>query len=158
MARPSSIEVSPFRKEIEDFIKEGKPDLFIETWLTKKGAKITRQTIAKYRTGPFNVTEVTRQKYADEQTKKRLNSAADEQIDDLKIIDDIVSQVDPKVMKDMLPKDQIKSIPQLLTVKYKILGVIDENKPVNINIHGAEFDQIMDKGLEELEDDNDVED
>jgi hypothetical protein len=137
MARPSAIEVSPFRKEIEEMIKEGKPDLYIASWLKEKEAPITRQTISKYRNNQFNITEDTRRKYAEQQTKERLSDASDLQINDLKIIDEIVSQVDPEVMKDMMPKDQIKAIPQLLNTKYKILGVIDGNKEINVKVDGS---------------------
>lgn len=134
VGRPSAVEKSPFRKEIEEMIKEGKPDQFISDWLKDHKAPISRQTINNYKNTKFNVPLKARKKYNERQSKKRLNQAVDEQVNDIEKIDSLVAEVDPGVMKDMLPKDQVRSVAQLLNTKYKILGVIDDGKPVNVKV------------------------
>lgn len=143
--RPGAVEKSVYRKEIEEMIQEGKPDQFISDWLKGKGAPISRQTINKYRNTKFNITLKAREKYNEEQSRKRLDEAVDEQVDDIKKIDSIIAQVDPDIVRDMDPKDQVRSVSQLLNTKYKILGVIRDDKPVTVNLN-----LVKEKGLERL--------
>lgn len=132
--RPNAVEISPYRKEIEEMLKEGKPDTFIAEWLKDKGHPISRQTINSYKNNKFNITLEAAKKYYERQRKKRLDEAAEEQVDDIEKIDEFIINVPPETIRDMDPKDQVRAVINFLKTKYQILGVIDQSKHVNVKV------------------------
>lgn len=158
--RPNAVLNSPYRKEIEEFLRENKPLTFIEKWLKDQGSPISRPTLTKYKKEDFNISLEAQRKYNEKQSKQRLDEASDEQVDDIELIDEILSNVDPKIIIKMLPKDQIQSVAKLLNTKYKILGVIDDGETdVNININNNEpkkFNDILKTRVEKAKTDKDV--
>lgn len=149
MARPSAVEVSPYREEIEEMIKEGKKDTDISKWTKQKGAYISRQAINGYRNNKFNITEKARRKYQDKKSKERLENAADEQVSDIEkidkdcnVIDTWLAEIDPSIMEDMDEKEIAKLFNQLLKTKdqkiktkYQILGVIKDGSDVSVYVN-----------------------
>lgn len=136
--RPNAVEISPYRKEIEEMLKEGKPDTFIAEWLKNKGSPISRQTINSYKNNKFNITLEAAKKYNERQSKKRLDEAAEEQADDVELIDQFIREVDPGVINELDPKDRVQAVNRFLRTKYRILGVIGP-VDVNINVSGNEI-------------------
>lgn len=149
MARPSAVEVSPYREEIEEMIKKGEKDGDISNWTKKKGAYISRQAINGYRNNKFNITEKARQKYREKKSKERLNNAADEQVSDIEkidqdcdLIDTWLEEIDPSILEDMDEKEIAKLFNQLLKTKdqkiktkYQILGVIKDGSDVSVYVN-----------------------
>ncbi|KAF5059397.1 hypothetical protein DSECCO2_336310 [anaerobic digester metagenome] len=146
MGRPSAVESSPYQKEIEEMIKEGKPDTDIADWLKKKGTPISRQTINNYKNKKFNITLAARKKYNEKKSKERLDDAADEQVRDIEkidedcdLIDTFLDEIDPSIIEDMDEKDiarllnnLLKTKDQKLRTKYQILGIIKETSDVTV--------------------------
>ncbi|WP_321422778.1 hypothetical protein [uncultured Methanobacterium sp.] len=146
MGRPNAVESSPYRKEIEEMIKEGKPDTDIANWLKKKEAPISRQTINNYKNKKFNITLAARKKYQEKKSKERLDGAADEQVRDIEkidedcdLIDTFINEIDPSIIEDMNEKDVarllnnlLKTKDQKLRTKYQILGIIKETSDVTV--------------------------
>lgn len=134
--RPGAVENSPYRKEIEEMLTEGKPDTDIAHFLKEKGHPISRQTINTYKNTKFNIPVEVRKEYNKRQSKKRLNKAKDKQVNDLEWIDKFLGSIDPEnLKKGMEAKDQAAAANKFLNTKYKILGVIDTNKQVNVNVN-----------------------
>jgi hypothetical protein len=149
MARPSAVEVSPYREKIEEMIKEGKKDTDISKWTKQNGAYISRQAINGYRNNKFNITEKARRKYQDKKSKERLENAADEQVSDIEkidkdcdLIDNWLAEIDPSILEDMDEKEIAKLFNQLLKTKdqkiktkYQILGVIKDGSDVSVYVN-----------------------
>lgn len=132
MARPNAVLSSPYQKEIEEFILEGKPNSFIAEWLKKKEAPISAHALGRYRNNEFNVQVKAREKYNAQKSKERLEKGSDEIVDDIEYIDTFLSEIDPSILSEVLAKDQVNLIPKLLTTKYKILGQINDGPTVNV--------------------------
>jgi len=137
MARPNAVLSSPYLKEIEEFIKEGKPDTYISKWLKKHDAYISNKTIGNYRNKEFNIQITAQQKYNEKKSKERLNKASDEVVSDLEKIDMITALIEPDVIDELSEKDQLYIFDKLLNTKYKILGVIDEGVKVETNLNNT---------------------
>ena len=149
MARPSAVEISPYREEIEEMIKNGKKDTDISAWTKKKGAYISRQAINGYRNNKFNITEKARQKYQEKKSKERLENAADEQVSDIEkidndcdLIDTWLNEIDVSILTEMDEKDiarllnnLLKTKDQKFRTKYQILGVIKDGSDVSVYVN-----------------------
>lgn len=146
MARPNAVLSSPYQKEIEEFIKEGKPDTYISKWLKKHDAYISNKTIGNYRNNAFNIQVTAQQKYNEKKSKERLDKASDEVVSDLEKIDLITALIEPGIIDKLTEKEQLYIFDKLLNTKYKILGVIDEGVKVenNINNTNVAVDEIND--------------
>jgi hypothetical protein len=62
---------SPFRKEIEDMILEGKSSRFISKWLEERDEHISHTAINGYRNGPFNIKDEAIKEHNENQSKQR---------------------------------------------------------------------------------------
>lgn len=89
--RPSAVEISPYREEIEEMLREGKSPDFIESWLKTVNAPISRSAIYRYKKDKFNIQAEAVKKYNDEKSKERLDVASDDLVDDLKYLDNIIN-------------------------------------------------------------------
>jgi hypothetical protein len=150
---------SPFLKEIEEMLQEGKSDQYIEDWLDEKGARISRVTINKYKLKHFNVSKEAAKKYNKKESKKRLDNASDKIVSDLEFLDkvkDVASKVKVEVDDDTKPIDIVKVGIQAVKTKNEILKAGEDEKPVQVNIYLDEFDRIMDDGLDDLENPDDI--
>jgi hypothetical protein len=160
MARPNAIKTSPFRKEIEELLLEGKPFSFIISFLKKNGQSISESTLRRYR-DEFDPHQEAVEEYIEEKSIERFDTAKKDIISDLHFCDNLV-EIANKVGLEVDNDNKITKLDinklglQAIKTKHDIIK--DEPTPVTVNIHGVEFDQIMDKGLEELEDDNDEKD
>jgi hypothetical protein len=92
--RPSAVEKSPYKKEIEEMITEGKPDTYIVEWLKDNGAPISRPTINKYRNKDFNFKAEAVKEYQKQESKKRFNKAKNKIVSDLNFLDGIIETAD----------------------------------------------------------------
>lgn len=144
-----AIKTSPFRKEIEEMIIEGKSSRYISKWLDDNGVSISHTAINNYRNNGFNVKYEAAKKYREKQSQKRKEKAVNKQVDDIDKIDDIIARIDPSIVKELEPKEQIKAVPQLLKTKYQILRVIDETPQVDVKVD-VNNDQIPDHLIGEV--------
>jgi hypothetical protein len=55
-------------------------------------------------------------------------------VDDIEKIDQFIEEVDPSVINELDPKDQVRNVNNLLRTKYQILGVIDDGTDVNVTL------------------------
>ena len=55
-------------------------------------------------------------------------------MDDIEKIDQFIEEVDPSVINELDPKDQVRNVNNLLRTKYQILGVIDDGTDVNVTL------------------------
>ena len=150
MTRQGAVESSPFRKEIEDMITEGKEDKYISKWLKDNEAYISRQTIGTYRRERYNIPEEASKEYNDKKSKERKKKAVKKQLTDLEKIDQFIENVDPTIIQELDPKDQVKAIPQLFNAKYKMLGM---DKPeINVEVKVAKVDAEEQRIIEETAD------
>ncbi|NMB91218.1 hypothetical protein GYA37_00010 [candidate division WWE3 bacterium] len=152
--RPGAVENSPYRKEIEEMLKEGKPDTDIAGWLKDKGKPISRVTINKYKNEKFNIPVEARKKYNEKKSKERLDGASNGMVSDIEKIDKFIEMVDPEILKEALPKDQATAVNRFLQTKYKILGVIDDKHSVEVNVNNNSFDPNKQKKILEDEGSN----
>ena len=90
LARPNAVLVSEFRSEIDDMILEGKSDSYIERWLADNDAKISRQTIGKYRRNDFNVNKEATIAYNDKKSKEKKDKEIKKRVSDIEALDDII--------------------------------------------------------------------
>ncbi len=90
VGRPSAVEVSSHRKEIEEMLREGKSADFISNWLKSVGVCISRSAIYRYKKNKFNIQAEAIQKYNNEKSKERLNRASDDVVSDIKYLDSII--------------------------------------------------------------------
>lgn len=140
MARPNAVLSSPYRKEIEEFIIEGKPNSFISKWLKKKDAPISAHALGRYRNNEFNIQVEAQKKYIEKQSKERFDGATDKVVDDISKIDLITALVTPGIIEELSEKDQLFIFDKLLNTKYKILGVIDDGVKVDNTINNNTID------------------
>ncbi|MEN6554026.1 MAG: hypothetical protein ABFC34_14200 [Methanobacterium sp.] len=147
MGRPNKVKSSRYRKKIDEMIIEGEPDRSISEWLAKQDPpeKIGKSTINSYRLHDFNINDEAKQRYNEQKSQERFEDAVDKQVSDIQKIDELIGSVNPNVMSRLDPKDQVRSVSQLLNTKYKILGVIRDDKPVTVNLN-----VVKEKGLERL--------
>lgn len=94
---------SPFRKEIEGMILEGKSSRNISNWLKEQGENIGYGAINSYRNNHFNPKKNAKQRYQEKKSTERLDKAVDKIVSDLEYCDDIVqlaSKINLKVDHD----------------------------------------------------------
>lgn len=132
--RPSAVEKSTFRREIEEMLREGKSPDFISTYLKTNGEEISRSAIYRYKRDKFNIQAEAITKYNNEQSRRRLDEASDDLVSDLQIIDKQILEVSGKIDVDKMTENQ-KAIyfTNLINAKYKILGHDESNVEVNVN-------------------------
>lgn len=92
MARPNAVKSSPFRKEIEELILEGKSSRYISKWLKERGESISHNAINNYRKGPYNVKDKATKEYNEKKSKERLDKAVDKKVSDIEALDDIIEK------------------------------------------------------------------
>lgn len=128
-------------------IIEGETDRSISEWLAKQDPpeKIGKSAINSYRLHDFNINDEAKQRYNEQKSHERFEDAVGKQVSDIQKIDDLIAEVDADVMRDLDPKDRVRAVSQLLNTKYKILGVIRDDKPVTVNLN-----LVKEKGLERL--------
>lgn len=157
--RPNAVINSPYRTEIEEFIREGKPFTYISNWLKEKDAYISAKTLSAYKKNDFNIQVIAHEKYNEKKSKERLDKASDEVVSDIEKIDLITALITPGIIEELSEKDQLYIFDKLLNTKYKILGVIDESVKVENNIqnNSVAVDEINDL-FKEAEKGNDTSD
>lgn len=132
--RPSAVEKSPFRKEIEEMLREGKSPDFISRYLKTNGEHISRSAIYRYKKDRFNIQAEAITKYNNIQSRKRLDKASDDLVNDLQIIDKQILEVSGKIdINKMTENQKAIYLTNLFNAKYKILGHEEANVEVNIN-------------------------
>lgn len=96
----SAVETSPFRKEIEEYLLEGKSARFISEWLKEQGESISHTAINNYKKGSFNVHVEASKQYIEKESKKRKDKGIEKVVSDLEFCDNIINianKVDLKV-------------------------------------------------------------
>lgn len=150
-----AVMTSPFRKEIEEMLIEGKSSRTISKWLKEQGEIIGYTAINNYKNNHFDVQSDAIQKYNDTQSKKRKTRAVNRTVKDIEKIDQIIDNIDPEVVKEMDKKDQIRAVSPLLQTKYKILGVIDDKQSVEVNVNNNQFNPNTQKEIIDEEEGSD---
>lgn len=117
--RPSKVKNSKFRKNIDDFLTEGKPYTYISKWLNDKGESISPSSIRRYHKNDFNIQKKGVEKYYDDkESEKKLNESATEYSDDIHKIDKYLEQADEKLnLAKLSPGQLAQFIVQLLREK-----------------------------------------
>ncbi len=132
--RPSAVEKSTFRREIEEMLREGKSPDFISTYLKTNGEEISRSAIYRYKRDKFNIQAEAITKYNNEQSRRRLDEASDDLVSDLQIIDKQILEVSGKIDVDKMTENQKATyLTNLINAKYKILGHDESKVEVNVN-------------------------
>lgn len=140
--RRSAVEKSPFRKEIEEMLREGKSPDFISKYLETNGEHISRSAIYRYKRDKFNIKAEAITKYNNLQSRKRLDEASDDLVNDLQIIDKQILEVSGKIdINEMTENQKANYLTNLFNSKYKIMGHEETNIEVNVeqtNVPAAE--------------------
>lgn len=132
--RPSAVEKSPFRREIEEMLREGKSPDFISKYLETNGEHISRSAIYRYKRDKFNIRAEAITKYNNLQSHKRLDEASDDLVNDLQIIDKQILEVSGKIdISKMTENQKAIYLTNLFNAKYKILGHEEANIEVNVD-------------------------
>lgn len=150
MPPQSSVITSPYRKEIEEMLIEGKSPRYISEWLKAQEPKenISHTAINNYKNNHFNVPVEAVKEYNKRQSEKRKKKATTKQVDDLEKIDQFIQNVDSEIIKKLEPKEKVQAVNQLLNTKYKILGVIDDKQSVEVNVNNNNhFDSNVQKQI-----------
>ena len=115
-------------------LREGKSPDFISRYLKTNGEHISRSAIYRYKKDKFNIQAEAITKYNNLQSRKRLDKASDDLVNDLQIIHKQILEVSGKININKMTENQ-KAIylTNLFNVKYKILGHEEANVEVNIN-------------------------
>jgi hypothetical protein len=90
MPPKSSIKTSPFRKEIEEMILEGKSSREISKWLKEHDVLISHNTINRYRKTDFNIQAEAVTQYNERLSQKRKEKGVNETVSDLEYCDEII--------------------------------------------------------------------
>lgn len=133
---------------------EGKSPRYISDWLKEQEPreKISHTAINNYRKKDFNVQADAAKEYNEKQSKDRKKKASGKVVNDIQWIDKFLGSLDPEDLKTgMEPKDRATAANRFLNTKYKILGVIDEGQPVNVNL--VDVDDIEERLVKQLADD-----
>lgn len=117
--RPSKVKTSKYRKEIDNFLTEGKSPGWIKKWLDEKGEPISESSIRRYQKNHFNIKKEGVEKYyTDKESEKKLAESASSYSDDIHKIDSYLEQADKKLNLDDLSQGQLAQfIIQLLREK-----------------------------------------
>lgn len=148
--RPSAVELSPHRREIEEMILEGKSDRAISDWLISVGEKISYGAIFNYRKNRFNIKEEAVKTYNEKKSKERKQKAVGKVVSDLDALDEIIEEGRKLKLdiQNVIP-DEDTGVTDLDIEKVKIQGknlVIraakvkhditkDEPEPINLNLN-----------------------
>jgi hypothetical protein len=100
--RPNAVETSQFRKEIEEWILEGKTIPFIMNFLEKNNAPISESTLRRYKKN-YNPHLEAVQEYNNKESEARFDNAKTKIVSDLEFCDNIIQladEVDLKVDHD----------------------------------------------------------
>ena len=131
--RKSAVETSPFRKEIEEMLREGKSPDFISTYLKTNGESISRSAIYRYKRDKFNIQSEAVQKYNEQKSKQRLDEASNDLVNDLQIIDKNIIKVNEELDISKMNEDQkSRFLTNLLNTKAKYLGLDRDSVEVNV--------------------------
>jgi len=146
--RKSAVETSPFRKEIEEMLREGKSPDFISTYLKTNGESISRSAIYRYRRDKFNIQSEAVQKYNEQKSKERLDEASDDLVNDLQIIDDtIVEVVNSLDISKMSDDKKSRFLTNLFNTKARYLGLDKENVEVNVENNMSILEDVFDDDI-----------
>ena len=146
--RKSAVETSPFRKEIEEMLREGKSPDFISTYLKTNGESISRSAIYRYKNEKFNIQSEAVRKYNDQKSKERLDEASDDLVNDLQIIDSNILKVNNSLdISNMSDDKKSKFLTNLLNTKAKYLGLDKENVEVNVENNLSILEDVFDEDI-----------
>ncbi len=104
MPPQSSVITSPYRKEIEEMLIEGKSPRYISDWLKEQEPRenISHTAINNYKNNHFNVPVEAVKEYNKRQSEKRKKKATIKQVDDLEKIDQFIQNVDSEIIKHQI--------------------------------------------------------
>jgi hypothetical protein len=139
MGKRSTIEISPYRNDIEDMLTKGTPAKQIQAWLKKHGEDISLSSIYRYKNEKFNVQVEAAIKYTEEQSKANLDEASNKIVDDLHNIDNLIKETSDSLNIDNLSdSEKSRFLTNLYKAKYSILK--DNNVELNVNNFNSVFD------------------
>ena len=91
MPKKSAVIKSPYRKEIEEMIIEGKSSRQISEWLKDQGERISHTAINNYRKNDYNIKEEAVREYNENQSKARRSEAVEKKVTEIEYCDDIIN-------------------------------------------------------------------
>jgi hypothetical protein len=147
MPPKSSVESSPFRKEIEEYLLDGKSARYISEWLKEQGESISHTAINNYKKGAFNIHAEASEEYRKIESKKRKEKGVKKIVSDLEFCDNIIALAD-KVDLKVDPKKGISELDikklglQSIKTKQDIFKQgSDDEKEFTIKIIGVDSDE-----------------
>ncbi len=154
MSKKSAVIKSPYRKEIEEMIIEGKSSRYISDWLKDQNESISHTAINNYKKNDYNIPMEAVREYNKKQSKIRKTEAVEKKVTEIEYCDDIINtaskigiQVDQD--KNITNLDIKKLGLQAVKVKHDITK--DEPAPVVI-VPVEEVDEDERKLIEEFGD------
>lgn len=150
MGKRSTIEISPYRNDVEEMLVKGTPVKQIQLWLKKHGEDISLSSIYRYKNEKFNVQVEAAIKYNDEQSKANLDEASNKIVDDLHNIDSLIYETRNSLNIDNLSdSEKSRFLTNLYKAKYNILKDNNVEFNVNNNFNSVFDDDKIDEILKE---------
>lgn len=146
MPPKSSIKTSPFRKEIEEMILEGKSSRQISKWLKEHDEDISHTTINRYRNKDFNIQSEAVTQYNETLSQKRKEKGIEATVSDLEYCDEIIQLASKTELtvnhQNKVTELDIKKLGlQAVKTKQEILKQGgDDDKEFTIKIIGVDSD------------------
>lgn len=147
MPPKSSIKQSPFRKEIEEMILEGKSSRKISKWLKEHDEDISHNTINRYRKKDFNIQHEAVSQYTEKLSQKRKQKGIDGTVSDLEYCDELIQLAHDTNLKvdhkNKVTELDIKKLGlQAVKTKQEIFKQGgDDDKELTIRIIGVDSDE-----------------
>lgn len=147
--RPNVVKTSPFRKEIEDMLIEGKPVSFIMAFLKRMGNPISKNTLYRYKEN-FNPHEEAVQEYIEEKSIERFDTTKKKIVSDLEFCDNLV-QIANEVGLEV---DNDNKITKLDVNKLALQAIKAKNEIIKSGSEDEKEFTIIIKGVDSDEDNN----
>ena len=149
MSKKSAVIKSPYRKEIEEMIIEGKSSRYISDWLKDQNESISHTAINNYKKNDYNIPMEAVREYNKKQSKIRKIDAVEKKITEIEYCDDIINTA----AKIGIQVDKEKNITNLDIKKLGLQAVkvkhdITKNDPEPIV--GVKVQEIVDEEEQKL--------
>ena len=83
MSKKSAVIKSPYRKEIEEMIIEGKSSRYISDWLKDQNESISHTAINNYKKNDYNIPMEAVREYNKKNSEARKNEAVENKVSEI---------------------------------------------------------------------------
>ncbi len=133
MSKKSAVIKSPYRKEIEEMIIEGKSSRYISDWLKDQNESISHTAINNYKKNDYNIPMEAVREYNKKNSEARKNEAVENKVSEIEYCDDIINTA-AKIGINIDPSQGINNLDikklGLQAVKTKHAITKDETAPI----------------------------